>query len=248
MLTSLQSPTQLNTLQTLVCGALSGSTAAFFTTPFDVVKTRLQTQIPGSLSRYNNVYHALQDIWMHEGLNGLYRGLIPRLVMYTTQGALFFASYESFKQLLSLEGPLLTAHEQEKENKDDSTSQLPSSSPARTASSPSRLHSLTGLYGGVGSNIVSSAPISALYAFSYESVEGTLLPLFPKESVGGDYEKGWAAFTLHWLVCGSLAASTAALFTTPFDVVKTRLQTQIPGSLSRYNICAPCPSRHGGFE
>ncbi|KAB2014171.1 hypothetical protein ES319_D09G206700v1 [Gossypium barbadense] len=141
MLTSLQSPTQLNTLQTLVCGALSGSTAAFFTTPFDVVKTRLQTQIPGSLSRYNNVYHALQDIWMHEGLNGLYRGLIPRLVMYTTQGALFFASYESFKQLLSLERPQLTAHEQEKENKDDSTSQLPSSSPARTSSSPSRLHS-----------------------------------------------------------------------------------------------------------
>ncbi|TYI66307.1 hypothetical protein E1A91_D09G214300v1 [Gossypium mustelinum] len=141
MLTSLQSPTQLNTLQTLVCGALSGSTAAFFTTPFDVVKTRLQTQIPGSLSRYNNVHHALQDIWMHEGLNGLYRGLIPRLVMYTTQGALFFASYESFKQLLSLERPQLTAHEQEKENKDDSTSQLPSSSPARTSSSPSRLHS-----------------------------------------------------------------------------------------------------------
>ncbi|XP_052477031.1 uncharacterized protein LOC105800235 isoform X2 [Gossypium raimondii] len=131
MLTSLQSPTQLNTLQTLVCGALSGSTAAFFTTPFDVVKTRLQTQIPGSLSRYNNVYHALQDIWMHEGLSGLSRGLIPRLVMYTTQGALFFASYESFKQLLSLERPQLTAHEQEKENKDDSTSQLPSSSPSR---------------------------------------------------------------------------------------------------------------------
>ncbi|KAA3454816.1 mcfF [Gossypium australe] len=168
MLTSLQSPTQLNTLQTLVCGALSGSTAAFFTTPFDVVKTRLQTQIPGSLSRYNNVYHALQDIWMHEGLNdkhgtstysfshslaklfyklddfvtkNVVRGLIPRLVMYTTQGALFFASYESFKQLLASERPQINAHEQEKENKDDSLSQFPSSSPARTSSSPSRLHS-----------------------------------------------------------------------------------------------------------
>ncbi|KAL4296114.1 hypothetical protein GQ457_12G000940 [Hibiscus cannabinus] len=141
MLTSSQSPAQSNTLQTLVCGALAGSTAAFFTTPFDVVKTRLQTQIPGSLSRYNNVYHALQDIWMHEGLKGVYRGLVPRLVMYTTQGALFFASYEFFKQFLCLEAPQLIAHKQEKENEDDASLRLPSStSTARIlSSSPSRL-------------------------------------------------------------------------------------------------------------
>ncbi|GMI71695.1 hypothetical protein like AT4G11440 [Hibiscus trionum] len=144
MLSSSLSPAQPNTLQTLVCGALAGSTAAFFTTPFDVVKTRLQTQIPGSLSRYNNVYHTLHDIWMHEGLKGVYRGLVPRLVMYTTQGALFFTSYEFFKRLLCLEAPRLTTHEQEKENKEDSSLYLPSptsTSTARTSSSTSRLHS-----------------------------------------------------------------------------------------------------------
>ncbi|OMO58648.1 Mitochondrial substrate/solute carrier [Corchorus olitorius] len=169
---------------------------------------------------------------------------------------------------------------------------------------------LTGLYRGIASNIASSAPISALYTFTYESVKGALLPLFPKEyhslahcmaggcasvatsfiftpserikqqmQVGVHYENCWNALvgilkkgglpslytgwgavlcrnvphsiikfytyetlkrvmltsmqssaqpnTLQTLVCGALAGSTAALFTTPFDVVKTRLQTQV---------------------
>lgn len=86
----------------LVFGGLAGSTAALFTTPFDVVKTRLQTQIPGSVNRYGGVFQTLQHVGMHEGLKGLYRGLTPRLVMYMSQGALFFVSYESFKRLFSL--------------------------------------------------------------------------------------------------------------------------------------------------
>lgn len=39
---------------------------------------------------------------------------------------------------------------------------------------------VTGLYRGISSNIASSAPISAVYTFTYESVKGALLPLLPK--------------------------------------------------------------------
>ncbi|BAT73070.1 Protein MITOFERRINLIKE 1 [Vigna angularis] len=99
---------QPNTFQTLVCGGLAGSTAALFTTPFDVIKTRLQTQIPGSANQYDSVLHALQKISKGEGVKGLYRGLIPRLIMYMTQGSLFFASYEFFKRAFSLEASHLT--------------------------------------------------------------------------------------------------------------------------------------------
>ncbi|OVA14049.1 Mitochondrial carrier protein [Macleaya cordata] len=103
-LSSAQSNAHPTTFQTLVCGGLAGSTAALFTTPFDVVKTRLQTeQIPGSLRRYDGVFHALTEIGKHEGLKGLYRGLTPRLIMYVTQGAIFFASYEFFKAAFCLE-------------------------------------------------------------------------------------------------------------------------------------------------
>ncbi|KAL7165366.1 hypothetical protein ACSBR2_041122 [Camellia fascicularis] len=109
MLSSQESNAQPNTLQTLICGGLAGSTAALFTTPFDVVKTRLQTRIPGSIHQYDGVFNTLKEIAMHEGLKGLYRGLVPRLVMYISQGAIFFASYESFKRLFSLEVPQLYA-------------------------------------------------------------------------------------------------------------------------------------------
>ncbi|XP_068470861.1 mitochondrial aspartate-glutamate transporter AGC1 isoform X1 [Phaseolus vulgaris] len=102
------SSVQPNTFQTLVCGGLAGSTAALFTTPFDVIKTRLQTQIPGSANQYDSVLHALYKISKGEGLKGLYRGLIPRLIMYMTQGSLFFASYEFFKRAFSLEASQFT--------------------------------------------------------------------------------------------------------------------------------------------
>lgn len=122
MLPSNQGNAEANILSTLVCGGLAGSTASLFTTPFDVVKTRLQTQIPGSMTKHNGVFSTLNEIWKHEGLNGVYRGLTPRLVMYMIQGALFFASYESFKRLFSLEFPRLSTQtfQHEQKNEDDS--------------------------------------------------------------------------------------------------------------------------------
>ncbi|KAF2297825.1 hypothetical protein GH714_003757 [Hevea brasiliensis] len=125
MLSSQNLNAQPNTLQTLVCGGLAGSTAALFTTPFDVVKTRLQTQIPGSMNQYDSVFHALKEIGKNEGLKGLYRGLIPRLVMYVSQGALFFASYEFFKRLFSLENPQFNSQRiQYKQSMEDDPTQL----------------------------------------------------------------------------------------------------------------------------
>ncbi|KAI7741561.1 hypothetical protein M8C21_006329 [Ambrosia artemisiifolia] len=179
LLTSSKAHGQPTTISTLLCGGLAGSTAALFTTPFDVVKTRLQTQIPGTADRYNGVYNTLRDIAQHEGLQGLYRGLTPRLVMYMTQGALFFASYESFKGLFSLEATQL-----------EPTSK------------------------------------GVIDFYTYESLKNVLLTSNDTHS---------QPTTIATLLCGGLAGSTAALFTTPFDVVKTRLQTQIPGSADRYN-------------
>ncbi|KAL8138927.1 hypothetical protein V2J09_004928 [Rumex salicifolius] len=96
---------QPKTWQTLLCGGLAGSTAALFSTPFDLVKTRYQTQVPGSAKQYSGVFNAIKQISKTEGVTGLYRGLTPRLVMYMSQGALFFTSYEFFKSMFFSELP-----------------------------------------------------------------------------------------------------------------------------------------------
>ena len=89
-------------------GACAGSTAAIFTTPFDLVKTRLQTESaylaanPAAASggvRYRGVAHVLSTIVREEGIRGLYRGIGPRLVIYCSQGAIFFGCYELCKAL-----------------------------------------------------------------------------------------------------------------------------------------------------
>ncbi|KAG1355033.1 S-adenosylmethionine carrier 1, chloroplastic/mitochondrial [Cocos nucifera] len=183
LLASAKPDASLNTLQTitativivclpnqLVCGGLAGSTAALFTTPFDVVKTRLQTQdllyknvlnfnlynqkdnlniqlsleirqlyqhhlldlacfAPGTLGRYNGVLHALQEIAREEGLQGLYRGLTPRLAMYVSQGAIFFASYEFLKAVFALQVPRPPSQVAENKQKADDLA-------------PSRMHKL----------------------------------------------------------------------------------------------------------
>lgn len=126
-LSSVQLRNQNDTLMTLACGGLAGSTAALFTTPFDVVKTRLQTQIPGATTQFG-VFGTLQEIGKREGLKGLYRGLSPRLIMYMTQGALFFASYESFKRVFSLDVPKPKTETVPCEHMEDDHTTLPSQS------------------------------------------------------------------------------------------------------------------------
>ena len=86
-------------LEVAVCGGASGAAGALFSTPFDTVKTRMQTQVgPARLGLGATV----RGLLAREGLPGLYRGIAPRLAIYLAQGAVFFGSYELLKRALSL--------------------------------------------------------------------------------------------------------------------------------------------------
>lgn len=98
-----------------VAGALSGSFAAVLTHPFDVIKTRLQTQgsareVEGRLSgslrgvgegKTVGVWSAMKQIVEREGGAGLWKGLSPRTAKVAPACGIMIASFEVVGRVLA---------------------------------------------------------------------------------------------------------------------------------------------------
>ena len=64
-------------------GSIAGATGATAVYPVDLVKTRMQNQRTGSYIgelMYRNSFDCFKKVIRHEGVFGLYRGLIPQLM------------------------------------------------------------------------------------------------------------------------------------------------------------------------
>ncbi|GJN30701.1 hypothetical protein PR202_gb19031 [Eleusine coracana subsp. coracana] len=81
-----------NSFEGLVLGGLAGGCSAYLTTPLDVIKTRLQVQ--GSTTRYNGWLDAITKTWTSEGLHGLFKGSVPRIIWYIPASAITFMAVE----------------------------------------------------------------------------------------------------------------------------------------------------------
>ncbi|KAF3779900.1 S-adenosylmethionine carrier 1 [Nymphaea thermarum] len=81
-----------NSATGLLLGGLAGGLSAYLTTPFDVIKTRMQVQ--GSGIRYNGWGDAVCKIWLGEGIKGMFRGSVPRIIWYVPASALTFMAVE----------------------------------------------------------------------------------------------------------------------------------------------------------
>ncbi|GJQ08515.1 hypothetical protein GpartN1_g306.t1 [Galdieria partita] len=75
-------------------GAVAGGLVGALTTPFDVVYTRLVTHP----SKYTNVSQTLQLIYQQEGVNGLFRGILPKVAWEAANSGVFFLVFDGLMQ------------------------------------------------------------------------------------------------------------------------------------------------------
>src|SRR3989337_1749832 len=101
----------------IATGALAGGLAGALTTPLDVIKTLLQTQIkkpsvtkqppstPTTTQKpthfyYTGIWEGMLWNYRHQGIGGLFRGIGPRVAWTAMQSSLMFVIYEQVLEML----------------------------------------------------------------------------------------------------------------------------------------------------
>ncbi|GLJ42359.1 hypothetical protein SUGI_0877260 [Cryptomeria japonica] len=87
----------------LLGGGAAGVTAATFTYPLDLVRTRLAAQT--KVMYYKGITHALYTISREEGIKGLYKGLGATLLGVGPNIAISFCAYETLRSFWEFERP-----------------------------------------------------------------------------------------------------------------------------------------------
>lgn len=93
----------------MVSGFVAGGLAAGATTPFDVVKTRMQIATPSQQQQQAvasggggiRVFNILRDVYAREGVEGMFSGLKPRAARAAPACAIVISVYELLKSYLT---------------------------------------------------------------------------------------------------------------------------------------------------
>ncbi|KAL7274094.1 Carrier protein, mitochondrial [Rhizina undulata] len=87
-------------MDSFIAGAISGCVASFLTTPFDVGKTRRQIAMHREEAgiKAGSMPRVLHRIWRDEGLPGLWKGFVPRMLKVAPACAIMISSYELGKK------------------------------------------------------------------------------------------------------------------------------------------------------
>jgi len=92
----------LHHLKTLSSGFLGGSFATCFNAPFDVAKSRIQSQVKGQPAKYTSIVSSLLLIAREEGPQALYKGFAPKVLRMGIGGGVAMSTFELSLGLLSV--------------------------------------------------------------------------------------------------------------------------------------------------
>ncbi|UJR25584.1 hypothetical protein I4U23_006928 [Adineta vaga] len=225
-------------------GSIAGAVGATAVYPIDLVKTRMQNQRSTSIvgeRLYRNSIDCFKKVVRHEGVFGLYRGLIPQLVGVAPEKAIKLTVNDFIRDRLTQSDGTITLWAEIVAGGCAGASQVTFTNPLEivkirlqvagelqsvrrpAASEVVRELGLRGLYKGARACFLRDIPFSAIYFPAYAHTKKR----FADEHGYNDPKS--------LFMSGLLAGIPAAGLCTPADVVKTRLQVQARKGQTKYN-------------
>ncbi|XP_049306383.1 calcium-binding mitochondrial carrier protein Aralar1 isoform X3 [Bactrocera dorsalis] len=214
-------------------GSLAGAVGATVVYPIDLVKTRMQNQRTGSFIgeiAYRNSWDCFKKVIRHEGVLGLYRGLLPQLMGVAPEKAIKLTVNDLVRDKFTDKQGVIPLWSEIMAGACAGGSQVVFTNPLEIvkirlqvageiaggakvrALSVVRDLGLFGLYKGARACLLRDVPFSAIYFPAYAHTKS----LFADED-GYNHP-------LTLLAAGAIAGVPAASLVTPADVIKTRLQ------------------------
>ncbi|CAH1712681.1 calcium-binding mitochondrial carrier protein Aralar1 [Aphis gossypii] len=239
----------LESLYRFTLGSISGAIGATAVYPIDLVKTRMQNQRAGSFIgelMYRNSFDCFKKVIRHEGIFGLYRGLLPQLIGVAPEKAAKLTVNDLVRDKLRQENGDLAVSAEIIAGACAGFSQVIFTNPleivkirlqvAGEIASTKKLSAITvikelgffGLYKGAKACFLRDIPFSAIYFPAYNHVKQAFAD-----------EKGYN-HPLSLLAAGCIAGVPAASLVTPADVIKTRLQVVARKGQTTYNGLVDC--------
>ncbi|CAF4986898.1 unnamed protein product, partial [Rotaria sp. Silwood1] len=225
-------------LPRIINGGIAGIVGVICVFPLDLVKTRMQNQskMVGQPPLYKNIFDCAVKTFRSGGFRGMYSGSAVNILLITPEKAIKLVANDGFRYALKTKDGSLPMHRQILAGAGAGTCQIVVTTPMEllkiqrqmakskdSTLSPNarqlaiqlyREKGILGLYKGVGATFTRDVIFSMMY-----------FPLFAYFNDKGKTPGNNQVPFYHSFGSGIVAGAISAFLATPFDVVKTRLQT-----------------------